>query len=253
MSEMAIWPTVLPCLQPEGTPMCVPLLSTIVPLLMRLSWIAACSACCPSSSPLAFRLPSSLHVACRRFASLSTYLPPNTIRVICLLLPRRRFSEDPPPACDWTGWISPPAVGKSMVDMPSSKKMVMSPPLLPVTGSTPLGVVRRRSVLGETMFCRRGRGHRCWHRDGEDGGDASWDSSDLRMLAAAVVLSGSDWSIVAAVEDDRTAAMAAVVFEDSGASHSGAPTVHRARSLGINALSGSIPKELGQLQNIISL
>ncbi|KAL5977600.1 hypothetical protein ACLOJK_041498 [Asimina triloba] len=51
------------------------------------------------------------------------------------------------------------------------------------------------------------------------------DSSDLKRLAAAIILTGSDRSIAATVEDDRTAAMAAVVCEDGG----GAPTVHRAR------------------------
>ncbi|KAL5983950.1 hypothetical protein ACLOJK_018050, partial [Asimina triloba] len=42
----------------------------------------------------------------------------------------------------------------------------------------------------------------------------SWDSSDLKELATTVVLTGFDWSIAAAEEDDRTAAMR---DEDDGA------------------------------------
>ncbi|KAL6012826.1 hypothetical protein ACLOJK_003315 [Asimina triloba] len=58
---------------------------------------------------------------------------------------------------------------------------------------------------------------RCWHRDDEDDSDASWDALDLKMLSAAIMLTGFDRPIAAAGEDDRTTSMAAVHDEDDGA------------------------------------
>ncbi|KAL5997974.1 hypothetical protein ACLOJK_008908 [Asimina triloba] len=72
--------------------------------------------------------------------------------------------------------------------------------------------------LGTTWIAQMGarrRGRYCWCRDSEDGDDASWDSSNLKGLAATIFLTGSDWSIVAAEEDDRMTAI--VRDEDDGA------------------------------------
>ncbi|KAL5991722.1 hypothetical protein ACLOJK_012633, partial [Asimina triloba] len=203
----AIRPTFLPCPQLEGTPMCV-------------SWIAApagivLSHCLQLASPA--RLPAVRRpLACH---SPAAHRPPASpaaavgdkgegdaaVRLLLPIVNRRT-------ACC------------------GSTKMSLGASLMP--GSASLGSV--------TKIPER----RCYRRDllllpigGEDAADArvAVVLVGVRVrriggrLVVAVVLAWFDRSIAAAVEDDRTAAMAAVVCEDGGTPYSGAPTVHRAR------------------------